>query len=107
MVEFDIYGHINLNEIDSAYGEFIKECKQKTKKGILPRKLRIVKHHKLALQYGEPMIVAAIDQAKTTFFLSEITMGNNLIFKNALKDVFKLYFLDNQKKVSKKIEPII
>lgn len=106
-VEFNIYGHINLNEVDSCYDEFVKEYKKRNKKGILPKKIHIIKHHKLALNYGEPMIVAAIDRTKTMFLLSELTMGNNHIFKTSLRDVFKLYFLDNRKKVFKKFKTII
>jgi len=95
MVEFNIYGHLKLELIDSCYKAYLLDL-AKNKNLIFPKKIAVLKHHKITRMFNNPSALAGMTIDGTTFYMSEIYMSNPLALKDALADLFITYLVRNK-----------
>jgi len=94
-VEFNVYGHIRLEMVDSCFKEFILNLAN-GKRAIFPKKIVILKHHKIIQMFNNHSALAGMTLNGTAFYLSEVYASNNIALKFALTDLFLAYMANKQ-----------
>jgi hypothetical protein len=92
-VEFNIYGHINLTEIDELYDEIIGDSTKN-----FPLQIIVIKHPDIISMFGQFAVMAGMHPSGKSFILSEISLTSSSVFMEVLRNVITSYHDGSLKK---------
>jgi hypothetical protein len=108
-VRFNIYGHIELTQIDSCYNKYVIKPLKKDKVIPIPKKIIIMKHIEIMNIYKAFFVImAGISPDEKAFLISELALTTPGILTGLIKELFiKNLSSFLPKKINKKEDPSI
>ena len=89
-VGFDIYGHINLDQIDSCFEIFGKLANDSS----IPHKIHIIKYvQAVPIFQNNGAALAGISKDGKAFIISEVALSNQFLFIDTIDRLFKSYVI--------------